>query len=121
MMAELVVLHERAVDDRDAEIYVEQNGHRLHFANDDVAQYANEGKQALTMSPSPRQLADGALVLLAQPLQHRLKPHAKHANGMEQQQHRHAPSAESLEDRHALARRHRERDSLSVAVEQVDV
>ena len=40
---------------------------------------------------------------------------------MKHQQHRHAPSAEPLEHRHALARRDRERDGLRVAVEEIDV
>ena len=62
-----------------------------------------------------------ALVFLAQPLEHRLKPHAQQANRMQDEEHRHAPAAEPLEHGHALARRDGERDGLRVAVEQVDV
>ena len=65
MMTQLVVLHERAVDDGNTEVDVEQNRHRLHFANDDVAEHANEREQPFAVRASPRQLPDSALVFLA--------------------------------------------------------
>src|SRR3712207_7383762 len=45
-------LHERAVDYRHAEAGVEQDGHRLQLADDDVAEDADEGEDPLRVRRS---------------------------------------------------------------------
>src|SRR5437588_683475 len=104
MMSELVVLHERAVDDGYAEVDVEQNRHRLQLAHDDVAQNAHEGKQSLAVRALATELPDAALIFLAQELEHGLYADAKHPDRMQQHQQRHASAAEPLEDGQLFAR-----------------
>ena len=70
-MAELIVLHERAVDDRHAEVEVEQDRHRLELADDDVAEDTQEREDPLGVGDAPAQLAPHALPFLAQPLDDR--------------------------------------------------
>src|SRR6266550_8967173 len=121
VMRELVVLHERAVDDGHAEIYIEQNRHRLQLAHDDVAQDADEGENPFRMRDSAGQLAAGTLPLLQQPLEHALEHHAQHSNGVEQNEQRHPRSAKPAVHGHLLARGDCERYCLCVAIHQIDV
>ena len=73
------------------------------------------------MSHSARQLTARALPLLEQPLECALQDHARHANGMQQDEKCHARSAKPPVDRHLLASGYRKGNCLRVAVEQVDV
>ena len=122
-MRELVVLHERAVDDRHAEVDVEQDRHRLQLAHDDVAENANERERSLRCACARRASSPTrALPLLAQPLERRLQHHAQRrgsdAAAMSSAIRR---AAEPPVHGHPLARRDGERDGLRVAVEQVHV
>ena len=121
VMRQLVVLHERAVDDRHAEIYVEQDCHRLQLAHDDVAQDADERENAFRVRHPPRQLAARPLPFLQQPFERALQRHANHANWMEQDQQRHPRSAEPPIHRHLLSRGDGERHGLRVTVQQIHV
>ena len=113
-MAELVVLHERAVDDRHAEVDVEQDRHRLQLAHDDVAQNAHERKESLAVRAPARQLARPRARI---PRAATRAPPARTMRatriGCSSDEQRHPPSAEPLEDRHLLARRDGECDRLA--------
>src|SRR5512141_542376 len=121
MVRKLVVLHERAVDDRHAEINVEQDRHRLELANDDVAQDANERENSLGVRRSSRELASQSLPFLEQILQYALEHHSRDANGMEHDENCHAGSAEPLVDRHLLTCGDCERYSLRVTIDEVHI
>src|SRR5215208_4596423 len=112
MVHELVVLHEGAVDDRYAEVDIEQDRHRLKLADDDVAQDADERENALGVRHSPRELAAGTFPFLEQPLERALPNHARHANWMEKDEQPHPRSTETPANRHLLACGHRKRHSL---------
>src|SRR5215831_786685 len=103
------------------QVHIEQDRHRLQLADDDVAQDADERKDPFAVRAPARELTDGALVFFAQPLEDGLQAHAADANRMQRNEKRHAPSAESLEDRHFFPRRDGESDRLGVAVEEIDV
>jgi hypothetical protein len=121
VVCELVVLHERAVDDRHAEVDVEQDGDRLELADDDVREHAQEREKPFGVRAPAHHFADGALPFFAQPLDHGLRRHARHAHGMQRDEQPHAAAAEPTVDGGPLARRDGEGDGLRIAIEEVDV
>ena len=121
MMRELVVLHERAVDDRHAEVHVEQDRDRLQLADDHVREHAKQREDALGVGHSADPLAARPLPLLAQPLHDSLEEHPADADRMQEDEQSHPGPAEPLVDRHPLACGDGERDGGRVAVEQIHI
>jgi len=121
MVSELVVLHESAVDNRNAEIDVEQNRHRLELADNHVAKNPDEWKNSLRVRHSSRKLAAQPLPFLEQILEDTLHQHSRNAYRVQHDEHRHPLAAEPLVDGHFLAGRNRECDSLRVTVHQVHI
>ena len=121
MVRELIVLHERAVDDWHAEVDVEQDRHRLQLTNDDVAEDANERKDSFRVRDPAGQLTARTFPLLEQPFERSLQEHARHADRVQQHEQRHAGSAQPAVHRHFLTCGDGKRDSLRVAVQQIYV
>ncbi len=121
MVSELVVLHERAVDDRHAEVDVEQDRHRLQLAHDDVREDPQHRKDSLGMGGASPELAYRPLPLLAQPFTNALDPHSQQPYRVHEQEEQHPRSTQPLEHRGSLSGSHGERHGLGVAVQQIHV
>src|SRR6266853_1060850 len=116
MVRQLIVLHESAVDDGNAQIDVEQNRHRLQLAYDDVAEDAYEWKDSFGVRHPA-----GPLPFLEQPLERSLKNHARHADRVQHHEERHTGSTEPSVDGHLVTRGDGEGDGLRISVQEVDV
>src|SRR6478672_6882385 len=75
VMRQLVVLHERAVDDRHAKVHVEQDRDRLKLSHDDVREDAQEREDPFRMRYASHPFAARTLPLLAEPLADTLEHH----------------------------------------------
>src|SRR5262245_1374534 len=79
VMRELIVLHERAVDDRHPEVHIEQDRDRLQLSHDDVREDAEEREDPFRVRHATGPLTARALPFLAKPLPNTLEQHAQHA------------------------------------------
>src|SRR5688500_10600739 len=83
MMRELVVLHERAVDHRNAKVDVEQNRHRLKLPDDDVGDNPDERENPFRVSDSSGQLPPRALPFLPEPFDNAFGADAQQSQRMQ--------------------------------------
>jgi hypothetical protein len=121
VMGELVVYVVRGVDVRHAGVYVEEYGQRLQFAEQHIRADVQEGQVPPVVGVLAAHLAPQPHELLAHVLEHAVHQHAQHADGVQQQEQRHAAAAHLGEEPLRPLGGQREDGAVCAAVVDVDV